>query len=84
MQQIKKKCSKMFALLMAFILMFSTIGQIQLKASGGTGNDASVEPIFKYDMDGDTFATNHKADGGISFDVSTDTSNNNKYLTLTC
>ena len=47
MQQIKKKCSKMFALLMAFILMFSTVDPITVKATGSTASNVLRQANFE-------------------------------------
>ncbi len=83
MQQIKKNCSKMFAFIMAFILMFNTVGPITVKATGNTAVNTTITPIFKYNMEDGNMAGLTKEDGGITFAVSTDSNTNNKFMTLT-
>ena len=81
MQQIKKKCSKMFAFALAFVLMFNMVGPIQVKATGNTAINSLRQEDFENLNATDTVvdAIGWKQNG----DFSLGDEGNNKYATYT-
>ena len=81
MQRIMKKCSKMFALIMAFILMFNTVGPITVKATGNTADNVLRQEDFENLSETDSVIGAIGTQNKASFSLGTE--EENKYAAFT-